>query len=127
LTVGLGTGGDTFTDHQYQSATTTTVNGGRAPTTFTVDADSSTTHLTGGGGADHFNIQPSARPHHRHQRRHGRPLLARRRRHSAANVIGIQAALSITGAGSDTVTVDDSGSSTTKTGALSATAITGLG
>ena len=131
LTIGLGTGGDSFTITNTNSTTTTNVNlqriGARlTPSRSTLRLQRSP-HLTGGGGADHFNIQSITAATSVVTSGGCWIVVGSAAPSLTGNVNGIQAALSITGASTDTLTVDDSASSTTKTGTLSATALTGLG
>jgi len=109
LNISLGNHSNTFTIAATSGSTTTTITGGTGGDTFYVQstaAGPSTTIDTGSG--TNFVDVSSAAPSH-------------------GNVNGIQGPLIVNGGGGDTLTVDDSASTTAKTGTLTNSAVTGLG
>ena len=105
LTIKLGKPGNSFTIAGTAAATTTTVLAGPGNDHVTIQATSGPTTVNLGAGSNFVSIGSA----------------------SPSMINGIQGALTLIGAGSDFLTVDDSGSTAAKTGTLTATTITGFG
>jgi hypothetical protein len=102
LAVTLGSGGDGFTVNGTASTTPVTLNGGTGVDTLVAAGDSSSTTIRAGSISTVLNVG------------------------NAGIVDGLTAPLTITGAGSNPLNIDDSGSTIAKTGSLTSTDLTGL-
>ncbi len=109
LNIKLGTGGNTFTIANTASGTTTTVNSGTGSDTVNVQATSGPATVNTGGGSNLNVVNAGSKE----------PM-------TGGIVDNIQGALTVVGNGADTMNVDDTGSTTAKTGTLTATTLTGL-
>ena len=109
LNVSMGSGGNTFTVANTASGTTTTVNSGTGSDTVNVQATSGPTTVNTGGGSNLNVVNVGSKE----------PT-------TGGIVDEIQGALTVLGNGADTMNVDDTGSTTAKTGTLTATTLTGL-
>jgi hypothetical protein len=109
LTVSLGSGGDKPTIAGTATGTTTTLNTGGGNDTVYVQAVGGPTAVNTGAGTDSVNVGSTAPS-------------------SGGNLTGIVAPLSVAAAagGATTLNVDDIGNPSAATGALSASALTGL-
>ena len=108
LNISLGSGADTFTIVSTSSGTTTTLNTGSGNDTVNILSTASTTIVNTQGGTDVINVGSLA---------------------PATNGIlsGVQGGLTVTGDKSDTLNVDDTGSTATTVGTLTNNSLTGLG
>ena len=127
LNISLGSGGNTFTISSTNAATTTTLNSGSAADTINLLTDSGLTYINAQGGNDTINIQSTGAVTNVNTGAGTNTVNVG----SLAPAIGgivdnIQGALTITGSGADTLNVDDTGSTGSKTGTLTATTLTGL-
>ncbi len=127
LTAGLGTGGDNFTITDTAAPTVTTINGGSGADTLTVQADSSPTHLTTGGGADTVAIRANAAATTVVSAGNSAITVGSAAPATHGTLAGIQAGLTITGGGTDSLTLDDSADAVAAAGMLTPTKLTGMG
>ncbi len=109
LNILLGSGGDQITITSTAVATTTFVNSGSGVDTVNVNATSGPTTVNTGAGSNTNVVNIGSKA----------PL-------AGSIVDNIQGALTIIGAGADTMNVDDTGSAAAQTGALTASTLTGL-
>jgi hypothetical protein len=148
LTISLGSGGNTFTISNTYSSTVTTLNSGSGDDTVNLTTDSSTTTINGQNGNDTVNIFADTATTNVNGGNNDDTINVRTT-NAATNIntgsgtntinIGsltpgasgildnIQGAIVLTGSGTDTMNVDDTGSTTGKTGTLTTTTLTGLG
>ena len=105
LTVLLGSGHDNATIASTNASTTTLLNTGGGNDSVRINSTSGPTTVNTGTGTNTVSIGTSP----------------------TSTVNGIQGALVIMGSGRDSLNLDDSGSSTSKSGTLTSTTITGLG
>ncbi len=105
----MGSGGNTFMITNTASGTTTMVNSGTGADTVDVQATGGKTTVNTGGGANLNVVNVGSKA----------PF-------TGGIVNNIQGALTVVGNGADTMNVDDTGSTTAKTGTLTATTLTGL-
>jgi acrosin len=108
LNISLGNGGNTFTVASTNAGTTTTLNSGNGNNTLDIQGTGGITNLSTGRGINTINVGSLA------------PL-------TGGLLSGIEGALTVTGSGSDTMNVDDTGSTAATTGTLTPAALTGLG
>ncbi len=148
LNMSLGSGGNTFTITNTSAGTTTTLNSGTGSDTVSVTTDSSTTIIntqtgtdtvnvandTGtttintGGGNDTVNIQTTNATTSVNNSAGADTInIGSNEPSSNGTISNIQGAINVTGDGSDTMNVDDTGSTASKTGTLTSIALTGLG
>ncbi len=106
LNVNLGSGNDTFLI--VSDSANTTVNGGAGNDTFYVQSTSAPLVINTGGGTNVVDIGSTVP-------------------YPGSVLTGIQALVTVTGDGKDTLNVDDSGDLTGETGTLTSTTVTGLG
>ena len=128
LNISLGSGGNTFSIHNTNESTATTLNSGSAADTVNVLADAGVTNVNGQGGDDIINVQST----------NGTTTVNTGSGTNTVNVGSlaptlsggivdeIQGALTVTGNGNDTLNVDDTGSEGNKTGTLTDSTLTGL-
>ena len=109
LNIGLGSGGNTFLISNTAAGTTTFLNSGTGADTVNVQATSSTTTVNTGGGSNHNIVNVASLE----------PM-------TGGIVDNVQGALTVVGNSADTMNVDDTGSTMSKTGSLTASALTGL-
>lgn len=147
LNISLGSFGNIFTINNTNSYTTTTLSSGTNADTVNLLADSGTTIINGQGGGDTINVfndgatttinessgnntiniqNTSARTNINTSS--GSNMIYIGSKSPALNgvVNGIQGAIYITGSGTDTLNVGDTGSQNSKTGYLTSTMLTGL-
>jgi hypothetical protein len=146
LNISLGSGGNTF-NISNTGATTTILNSGSNADTINLTTDSGATTINSQGGADTINVTTDAAATSINSG-DGNDTINVRATGAATNVntgtgtntvnvgslapnVGgildnIQGAVIVTGSGSDTLNVDDTGSAGSKTGTLTATTLTGL-
>jgi hypothetical protein len=108
LNISLGSGADNFTVLSTQSGTTTNIKDGTGDDTVNVQSTAGPTNIHTQSGSDVINIGSVA------------PA-------TGGTLNGIQGALTVVGDGSDTMNVDDTGSTVTNTGTLTSSNLTGLG
>jgi hypothetical protein len=108
LTMNLGSGGDNFTIASTSASTTTNLNTDGGNDSVAVQSTSGLTNVNTGTGVNSVSVGSLA------------PAVG-------GIVNGIQGALNLVGTGADALSVDDTGSTGSKTGTLTATTITGLG
>ena len=128
LNISLGSGGNTFTIHNTNESTATTLNSGSAADTVNLLADAGVTNVNGQGGDDIINVQST----------NGTTTVNTGSGTNTVNVGSlapilsggildeIQGALTVTGNGNDTLNVDDTGSEGNKSGTLTNSTLTGL-
>jgi hypothetical protein len=109
LFIDLGSGGNTFTVANTAAGTTTTVNSGTGSDVVNVQATSSPTIVNTGGGTNTNTVNVGSKE----------PA-------TGGIVDNIQGALTVVGDGTDTLNVDDTGSTAQKSGTLTPTTLTGL-
>ena len=148
LKISLANSGNTFTFSTTSASTTTTLNSGTGTDTVNMLTDAGTTIINGQGGGDTINVFNDAATTTINELS-GNNNINIQATHAATNVndtaganiitIGskapfgggiinnIQGAVIVTGDGTDTLDVDDTASTNSKTGLLTSTALTGLG
>ena len=109
LNINLGSLGNTFTIANTASGTTTTLNSGTGADTVNVMAITGPATVNTGGGSNRNVVNVGSEE----------PM-------TGGIVDNILGALTVAGNGADTMNVDDTGSTTAKTGTLSATTLTGM-
>ena len=109
LNINLGSGGNTFLISNTAAGTTTFLNSGTGADTVDIHATSSPTTVNTGGGSNLNTVNVGSLE----------PT-------SGGVVDNIQGALTVIGTGADTMNVDDTGSTLSKTGTLTSAALTGL-
>ena len=109
LNINLGSGGNTFLVSNTNSGTTTVLNSGTGADTVNVEATGGRTTVNTGGGTNTNTVNIGSQE----------PTVG-------GILDNIQGALTITGNQSDTLNVDDTGSTGQKTGTLTPTTLTGL-
>jgi hypothetical protein len=148
LYISLGSGGNTFTIANTNAGTVTTLNSGTGSDTVNVTTDSNTTiintqigtdtvnvtndgaltNINTGGGNDTVNIQATSAVTNVNNTAGADTInIGSKEPVTGGNVNNIQGAVTVTGDGSDTINVDDTGSTLSKTGILTPSTLTGLG
>jgi hypothetical protein len=128
LTIDLGTAGNSFSIANTHAGTSVSVNGGAGPDTLKIVADASPVSLTTGGGTDTVLVQSINAATSVVSSGNSTIDVGSNAPASSGMLSGIVAGLTVTGASTDTLNVDDSGDvSTTASGSLSGTALHGLG
>jgi hypothetical protein len=127
MSLDLGTAGNSVTVSNTSSTTATTITGGVGNDTFTIAADSDVLQVNTGGGSDVVNVQTIAAATTVNSAGNSHINLGTTAPATGGVLSGIAAALNVTGAGTDTLTADDSGDTLASTGTLSASALHGLG
>ena len=149
MNISLGSGGNTFTISNTSAATVTTLNSGSGNDTVNLTTDSSATTINGQAGNDTVNVLADTATTNINAG-DGTDTINIRSTGAVTNVntgsgtntvnVGslaptltggvvnnIQGTVNVTGSGSDTLNVDDTGSTGAKNGTLTATTLTGLG
>lgn len=133
LVISLGVGGNTFAINTTASGTATTLNSGTGNDTVTLVTDASLTTINTQAGSDVVYVQATGAATAINTGTPGSDTI------DVGSILppptfnkgvlaGVQGALTVTGNGTDTLNLDDSGDATVRTGAtLSATSVTGLG
>lgn len=152
LNISLGNSGNIFTINNTSSPTTTTLNSGTGADTVNVVTDSGTTIINGQGGGDTINVMNDGATTTINESSGNNTInilattaTTNVNTSSGSNTInvssaapalngvldGIEGAINITGSGSDTVNVGDTGNTTgrngTSAGLLTSSQLTGLG
>ena len=126
LTADLGTAGNSFSISNTAAATTVNVNGGAGNDTLKITTTASPVHLTTGGGADTVLVQAINAASSVTSSGHSTIDIGSTAPATSGVLAGIAAGLTVTGAGTDTLTTDDSGDAIASTGTLTATTLKGL-
>lgn len=126
LNISLGSGGNIFTI--VNTSAVTTLNSGSGNDIVNLLADSNITALNGQGGNNIFNVQSiNATTTINTGTGVGVVNVGSLKPISGGVLSGIQAALTVTGDGSDTMNVDNTGDLVVRAGNLTSTTLTGLG
>ncbi|HWE93969.1 MAG TPA: hypothetical protein VG269_08405 [Tepidisphaeraceae bacterium] len=122
---GLGMGAPGIS---YSSIKTLNINLGAGGDTFTIASTSATaTNLNTGGGNDTVYVQTTGGATNVNTGSGTNTVLVGSLAPAAGGILdGIAGALTVVGSGLDTLTLDDTGTSSTKTSTLTATTVTGL-
>jgi hypothetical protein len=127
LNISLGSGGNTFTISNTNAGTVTTLNSGGGADTVNLTADSGTTNINGQAGNDIINIRSTGAVTNVNTGAGTNTVNIGSLAPSANGIVNnIQGALTVTGSGSDVMNVDDTGSTSAKSGTLTSTTLTGL-
>jgi hypothetical protein len=127
LNISLGSGGNMFTISSTKNTTVTTLNSGSGADTVNVLTDAGVTNINGQAGNDTINIRTTGAATNVNTGTGMNTVNVGSLAPAAAGIVdGIQGTLNVTGNGSDTLNVDDTGSTVAKTGTLTSTGLTGL-
>jgi hypothetical protein len=127
LNISLGSGGNTFAISDTNASTTTTLNSGSGADTVNLTTDSGTTTINGQAGNDTINILSTNAVTAISTGTGTNTVNIGSNEPSSNGVVeNIQGALTVTGGGTTTLNLDDTGDSSAATGTLTSSAITGL-
>ncbi len=128
LNISLGSGGNTFTISNTSATTVTTLNSGSGNDTVNLLTDSGTTNINTQGGSDTININATGAATGVNTGSGTNTVNVGSLAPTIGGIVNsIQGALTVVGSGTDAMNVDDRGSTSAKTGTLTATTLTGLG
>jgi hypothetical protein len=126
LTVSLGSGGNNVTVSSTPAPTT--VNSGSGADTITLVSTANATTINSQAGNDNIYIRSTSAPTTVNTGAGTDSIIVGSLAPASNGVLNnIQGTLAINGDGNDTLTLDDTGSTTGKTGTLTSSALTGLG
>jgi hypothetical protein len=128
LNISLGSGGNTFTINGTYVSTVTTLNSGSGADTVNVVMDGGVTNINAQGGNDTVNVQGTGATTNVNTGTGVNTVNVGSLAPGTGGVVTtIQGTLNVTGNGSDTLNVDDTGVTIATTATLTATSLTGLG
>ena len=128
VNINLGSGTDTYNIQSTNSTTVTTLNTGTGTDTVNLASNAATTYINLGGGNDFVNIQTTNATTYVNNTAGADTIdIGSNAPGAGGNVNGILGAVVVDGDGSDTLNVDDTGSTVAKAGTLTASTLTGLG